>query len=98
MADEQRGRVAGHGPCPNCGHAAQYKVNKKGHIYVYCAVEVDGGCLSGTTSRSKTGDRKLAERVKKWANPEDRKLFLGGESEPETGTERQKPWLERPLW
>jgi hypothetical protein len=99
MADEQRGRVLGTGPCPNCGNGAAYKVNKKGHLYVYCVVEADGGCLSGTTSRSAKGDRELAKRITKWANKEDRARLLGeggGNPKQESKT-ASVPWWEKEI-
>jgi len=80
MADVERGRVIGHGPCPNCGHPAAYKANKKEHVYVYCVTEGDGGCHSGTQSRSAKGDRELARRVTKWSSKADQRKFLGEEA------------------
>lgn len=82
MADEQKGRVVGHGPCPNCGHTAAYKLNKKEHLYVYCDVEGNGGCNSGTQSRSHKGDVSLAKRITKWANTADRARLLGEAEKP----------------
>jgi hypothetical protein len=82
MVDEEKGRVLGHGPCPNCGHSAAYKINKKGHLYVYCVVEGDGGCHSGTQSRSAKGDTELAKRITKWTKAEDRKKYLGEAAAP----------------
>lgn len=95
MADEERGRVIGHGPCPNCGHSAAYKVNKKGHLYVYCVVEGDGGCHSGTQSRSAKGDVELAKRITKWTKVEDRKKLLG---EAGGAPEKQAKTSDRPWW
>ena len=90
MADLERGRVIGHGPCPNCGHPAAYKANKKEHVYVYCVVEGDGGCHSGTQSRSTKGDRELAKRVTKWSSKADQRKFLGEDVLP------AKPKAEKP--
>lgn len=84
MADEEKGRVLGYGPCPTCGASAPYKVNKKGHLYVYCPTEADGGCHSGSQSRAHKGDVEKAKRITKWNNPEDRKKYLGeAEAAPE---------------
>jgi hypothetical protein len=82
MADEQKGRVIGHGPCPNCGHPAAYKLNKKSHVYVYCTTEGDGGCHSGMQSRSAKGDTHLAKRITKWVAAEDRQRLLGEGAAP----------------
>lgn len=98
MADEQAGRVIGKGACPNCGYDATYKINKKNHVYVYCVTEGDGGCHSGTQSRSDTGDKALAKRIKKWTSQSDRKRLLGSEDAPErTATPAEKPWYERSI-
>lgn len=80
--DEQKGRVIGHGPCPNCSHTAAYKINKKSHVYVYCTTEADGGCHSGTQSRSDKGDKALAKRITKWSNAADKKRLVGGDAPP----------------
>ena len=100
MPDDEAGRIVGHGPCPNCGANAPYKRNKKGHLYVYCVVEGDGGCHSGMQSRSATGDKKLAERITKWVKPEDRKAMLGEAALPQkaSGQEPKKSWLDREIF
>ncbi len=95
MADTERGRVIGQGPCPNCGHPAAYKVNKKGHLYVYCSVEGDGGCHSGTQSRSAKGDRELAKRIAKWTSAEDRKRLLGDDVKK---TRQDHDGVKTPWW
>lgn len=92
--DELKGTTIGRGPCPNCGNDAAYKVNKKGHIYVYCVVEADNGCHSGTQSRSFTGDKHLAKRIAKWANPDHRKKFLADEPEKEPA---KGGWFDHPI-
>jgi hypothetical protein len=98
MADEEKGRIVGHGPCPNCDHVISYKVNKKGNLYAYCVTETMGGCNSGTTSRSLTGNRQLARRVTEWKSAEDRKRFLG-ETTPEKPKEPAKTsWLDREIF
>lgn len=103
MADEVQGRVIGHGPCPNCGANSSYKVNKKGHLYVYCVTEGDGGCHSGTQSRSQKGDVELAKRITKWTNATDKKKLLGGgASQDETpkkpkAKEPAKAWWDREI-
>ncbi|MGE5476175.1 MAG: hypothetical protein ACM3Q1_05940 [Bacteroidales bacterium] len=97
MADTEKGRVIGHGPCPNCGHHAAYKLNKKGHVYVYCDVEGNGGCHSGTQSRSNKGDVALTKRITKWTSPEDRKRLLGDDS-PAHVPAQKTSWLDRELF
>lgn len=71
----------GKGPCPNCGTEITYKVNQKEHLYAYCLHPADGGCGSGTTSRSDKGDELLARKVVKWDSAEDRKKWLPDSSE-----------------
>lgn len=74
----------GHGPCLNCGFdRVPYKVNKKQHLYAYCPHPADGGCGSGTTSRSDAGDRQLAKKVTKWSSSEERKKWLDEQQPPE---------------
>lgn len=69
-------RRIGKGPCPNCGADIIYKVNQKEHLYAYCHHPADGGCGSGTTSRSEKGDELLARKVVKWDSAEERKKWL----------------------
>lgn len=90
MAEAQTGRVIGHGPCPNCGHPAAYKLNKKGHAYVYCSTEGDGGCHSGTQSRSAKGDAQLARRITKWVSQDDRARLMGDEPAPAAPADKPK--------
>lgn len=98
MADEQKGRIIGHGPCPNCGHPAAYKLNKKNRVYVYCATEADGGCHTGSQSRSLKGDEKLAARITKWVSAEDRQRLTGkGAAPPPAAETPKKSFWEREI-
>lgn len=90
MADAEKGKVIGHGPCPNCGAPAAYKLNKKGRVYVYCVVEADGGCHSGTQSRSLKGDQKLAARIAKWSCTDTRNRLLGDGAPPPVTPDKPK--------
>lgn len=90
MADVEKGKVIGHGPCPNCGHPAAYKLNKKNHVYVYCSTEGDGGCHSGTQSRGIKGDTALAKRITKWTCTETRQRLLGDAAPPSASHDKPK--------
>lgn len=83
---EEKGIIIGYGPCPVCGHKPTgkkllpYKVNKKGHLYVYCTTEADGGCHGGQQSRSVTCDHELAERITKWVKTDWRDNLVKAEA------------------
>lgn len=81
------GTIVGDGACPNCGAPAVVKVNRKGHLYVFCTSAADGGCNSGIQSRSDRGDSLIARRVHKWRKPEYRARFLAASSTPTGGPE-----------
>jgi hypothetical protein len=71
-----RGVTVGYASCPNCGARCAVKANKKGHLYIYCPAPLDGGCFSGTTSRSDKGDGLIARRVTEWRNAELKAKYL----------------------
>ncbi len=76
--------VVADGVCPSCDHPAVVKANKKGHLYIYCLTPADGGCGTGLTSRSDSGDVRIARQfVKKWRKPEYRAAYLDGAAEVE---------------
>ncbi|WP_341894302.1 hypothetical protein [Ferrovibrio terrae] len=81
--------VIGKGPCPNCGVEGQYKVNQKSHLYVYCRHPMDGGCGSGTTSRSEKGDELLARKITKWSSKEAKAKWLGSDQPDEAPEEEE---------
>lgn len=68
--------TAGDMSCPHCKRAGKAKVNKKGHLYFYCAHPADGGCGVGSTSRSEKGDGIIAAQVTKWLDPAAREHFM----------------------
>lgn len=74
-----RSVIVADGLCPNCGRPASVKANKKGHLYVYCVTPADGGCGTGMTSRSDSGDVRIANQfAKKWRKSEYRAAYLDG--------------------
>jgi hypothetical protein len=96
--------TAGSCKCPACGHDVIAKVNKKGHLYVYCSQPADGGCGGGYVSRSHKADGIIAAKVTKWRDPKAREHFHQwvdgaaadeGELEEETETtENPSPTVE----
>jgi hypothetical protein len=71
----EQGKTVGQGSCPVCGASAPVKVNKKGHLYLYCPTPADGGCGQGMQSRSDKADGLIAARVTAWRDAEARKRF-----------------------
>ena len=77
--------------CPLCRRAAALKVNKKGHLYIYCNTPGDGGCGCGVTSRYAAGDAKLAGYATKWRSAEFRERFKSGHEPPPASSPVPKP-------
>lgn len=82
--------TAGDMTCRHCGHAGKAKVNKKGHLYFYCAHPADGGCGVGSTSRSEKGDGIIAAEVKKWHDPAAREHFMQWAANPPSPAQLQE--------
>lgn len=72
---ELAGRVIGEGPCPSCNHDGQFKANKKGKLYFYCASVDDGGCAMSFQARSQKASEGLAAHISKWRVPEVKPLL-----------------------
>lgn len=52
----------GRGECPICGNECDFKLTKKGKVYVVCSG--DDGCGSQVFARGHIADKKLRERIK----------------------------------
>lgn len=52
----------GRGACPICGSECDFKLTKKGKVYVVCAG--DNGCGSQVFARGYIADKKLRERIR----------------------------------
>lgn len=68
----------GYGKCAHCGHQVTVKRNSGAHLYAYCAPPADGGCGSGSTSRTAKGDEIFAKSILKWNDPKERANYVGG--------------------
>lgn len=53
----------GRGACPICGNECDFKLTKKGKVYIVCSG--DEGCGSQVFARGHVADAKLRERIKK---------------------------------
>jgi hypothetical protein len=74
--------IVGYAKCPYCEWSGGVKINKKNHLYFYCATPADGGCGIGGQSRSDAGDQRIAATIHKWIDTDVRANLTGKEPEP----------------
>lgn len=84
--------ILGYLPCDLCGETAKVKQTRKGHLYATC---VATDCGHQLFCRSAGADRRLAGRITKWTNREDRLTWLGTAALPKKA-QRPEPEPEDP--
>lgn len=63
MTDKPTSRVVGYGACVVCGlDPRPVKADRKGHLYIYCAVPADGDCGGGVRSTHDAADWRIDKR------------------------------------